>query len=380
MRMQLNANDLNQANKIYEVFQNNNRLEYHDQKSVYMRNKHKDEVITLNGKEMKKVNQYKYLGDIVTPNNTYDQMIESRKGNIRGLTAELCAIMADVKQSKPINAAVTYYNSIIIPKLLLNAETWRNLSKKNLNDLEIIQNTAIKRLMMLPASTPSSIIRSELGIWTVQNQIAFKKLMFLHRVLNLKNNVTRQVLLEQIPMPGPTWLSETQQLLEMININENLEEIQNKSKYSWKKQVNEKIYQIEMQVTKSNADQMKKCKKLEINNIKMKKYFKDLNNTQARTLLKIRTGMIKIKVNYKNMNKDLKCQICKIEIETLEHLLNCTKYKNTKIPNFDQNIFWNYESFPTKAIVQAVDFVTARLEERDRCLEEMARPIPTGGQ
>ena len=104
-----------------------------------------------------------------------------------------------------------------------------------MNDLEIIQNTAIKRLMMLPASTPSSIIRSELGIWTVQNQIAFKKLMFLHRVLNLKNNITRQVLLEQIPMPGPTWLSETQQVLEMININENLEEIQSKSKYSWKK-------------------------------------------------------------------------------------------------------------------------------------------------
>ena len=79
--------------------------------------------MTKNQSEMKKVKQYKYLGDIVTPNNTYDQMIESRKGNIRGLTAELCAIMADVKQSKPINAAVTYYNSIIIPKLLLNAET-----------------------------------------------------------------------------------------------------------------------------------------------------------------------------------------------------------------------------------------------------------------
>ena len=112
----------------------------------------------------------------------------------------------------------------------------------------------------------------------------------------------------------------------------------------------------------------------------MEKYLTDLNNNQARTLLKIRTGMIKIKVNYKNMNKDLLCQMCQIENETLDHFLNCTKYKNTKIPNFDQNIFWNYESFPTNAIVQAVNFVTARLEERDRCLEEMARPIAAAGQ
>ena len=52
LRIQRNAEDMNIANKIYEIFQKNNRLEYHDLKSVYMCTKG-EASIKLNNNEMK---------------------------------------------------------------------------------------------------------------------------------------------------------------------------------------------------------------------------------------------------------------------------------------------------------------------------------------
>ena len=77
LRIQLNADDTNRANKVYEVFQHNNRMEFHDEKSVYISTKD-DQTIYLNQRKLKRAESYKYLGDIFTTNNTYDQMIETR--------------------------------------------------------------------------------------------------------------------------------------------------------------------------------------------------------------------------------------------------------------------------------------------------------------
>ena len=55
-----------------------------------------------------------------------------------------------------------------------------------------------------------------------------------------------------------------------------------------------------------------------------------INADQARLLFKIKSSMIRVKVNYKNMyNKDesnLLCSVCDLETETLEHAVSkCSK-------------------------------------------------------
>ena len=77
-----------------------------------------------------------------------------------------------------------YYETVILPKLLTNAETWNNLTAENLCELEGIQNRAIKRLLRLPQGTPSQGLLNELGIWNIQTMILQKKLMYFHKISN----------------------------------------------------------------------------------------------------------------------------------------------------------------------------------------------------
>lgn len=200
LRIQTNAGDMNKSNKLYEVFQHNNRMEFHQDKSVCISTKDKDPIY-LNNRELKFKESYKYLGDIFTYNNSYNLMIETRISAVRGATAELCAILAEIPKNMKLDAIISYYHAIITPKLLLNGETWNNLSVKNIKDLETSQNVSIKRLLQMPITTPNDILRSEVGLWRIENQLIYKKLVYLQRILKQKNNVTRKVLMEQMNLP-----------------------------------------------------------------------------------------------------------------------------------------------------------------------------------
>ena len=56
-----------------------------------------------------------------------------------------------------------------------------------------------------------------------------------------------------------------------------------------------------------------------------KKYLKNLHFDEARAIFMMLTRMIDIKSNYKNKYKNIECETCKIEENTL-HLFKCKKY------------------------------------------------------
>ena len=170
LNIQTSTNDLNKANKVYSVFETNNRPKFHEEKSVWMAKGNEYSKVYLNNKELLRTHEYKYLGDIITPDNKYDRLIETRKATVRGATAELSAIIYEISTSVNIKTIKTYYEVTIIPKLLLNCESWSRLTLKSEQELESIQNTSIKRLLRMPITTPSVILRAELEIWTIKTE------------------------------------------------------------------------------------------------------------------------------------------------------------------------------------------------------------------
>ena len=174
---------MQKSNIILETFQNENKMEYHKLKSVIMSTHTNEKIITLNSVQVPVVNEYKYLGDIIVPDNSLDNLINERKNIINGTTAEIVSISAETRQFS-IMAAVQYLNGIITPKLLLNAETWDNITCKEMSQLEQIHSQSIKRLLHLPFSTPTLGLYYELGIWQIESQILQKQLMFVHKIYN----------------------------------------------------------------------------------------------------------------------------------------------------------------------------------------------------
>ena len=55
--------------------------------------------------------------------------------------------------------------------------------------------------------------------------------------------------------------------------------------------------------------------------IEREEYLASLHWQEAQTILKARTGMTKIKTNYKNKVTDTKCEMCKEEEDTLQHMI-----------------------------------------------------------
>ena len=59
-----------------------------------------------------------------------------------------------------------------------------------------------------------------------------------------------------------------------------------------------------------------------------KQYKSELDFKRCILMMKIRLNMIEVKCNYKGIFKDnLKCEICKSDNDTTEHLLKCTSNK-----------------------------------------------------
>ena len=62
---------------------------------MYMTTTNKEMSINLAGNKLNKAEQYKYLGEIITPDGKLDETIQQRGNQITGITAELSTIISN---------------------------------------------------------------------------------------------------------------------------------------------------------------------------------------------------------------------------------------------------------------------------------------------
>ena len=96
----------------------------------------------LNDKEagqhcMKKVNEWKYLGDILSSNAKCDANIKERVRRGTGAAIQVTQMLDDLCLGKfYFQAANTLRSSLFLSSLISNAESWVNVSNKHMSDLE----------------------------------------------------------------------------------------------------------------------------------------------------------------------------------------------------------------------------------------------------
>lgn len=369
---------LNKANRIYNWFAQINGMKFHELKSEWISNSKEDLQIRLDDKPLKRSAKAKYLGDILTPDGKIDETIAHRKSAVTGITAELSTIMDEVGETR-IEALIQYHNGIIIPKMLTNAETWSNISKQNIIELEKIQNTTIKRLLRLPKGTPSNGLRAELGLHSMKWRILKKKLMYIHKIINYPDeNLTKNVLLQQRLIPSPSWLSKLQEECQTIGIELDFDQIALTGKQKW-------VVYIDKIIKKSEEEElvewMKDSKKYKCMQprIKLKEYCVKLPTVNAINILKARLGMIHAKDNYHNMYKDISCPICKNQVETTEHLISCNMEKtdnNLKLMQNYNSIIKNIEQSKIKEVQKLSILLAKSIERRASTLDASPPPPP----
>ena len=74
--------------------------------------------------------------------------------------------------------------TIFLSTMLLNAETWVNMTESNIEELEKIDRILLKRIFEAPSTTSTKSLYLESGSIPIRYLIKAKRLMFLHYLLN----------------------------------------------------------------------------------------------------------------------------------------------------------------------------------------------------
>ena len=149
----------------------------------------KENMIETEGPKVKmiKVNQLKYLGFVISEDASNVAKISEKKKISTGI---IRSIMNTIKGlgTYTIKNGVIYLNSLLRGSILYAAETYYNLSERNLIMLESIEEECIRKIFETGIGCPISLLYLETGHIPVRFQIQIMMLNFLHYILNQKED------------------------------------------------------------------------------------------------------------------------------------------------------------------------------------------------
>ena len=204
--------------------------------------------ITLNVKKGKieMSNEYKYLGEWYNEKGDHSTSIEKKKQKIPLYIKQIKFYGNEYILGKyTLLTRIKIYKTIVIPTIYYNIETWSKISKKELNQLETIQGTILRAICEQRKTTPYIGLLAELGIWTIEKLIEYKKIMLLHNIMTSnKDRLIKEIIMDQIDNTWPgCWAEQVKEIYKKYNININ--EINSYTKYKLKeiakKQINKAI-------------------------------------------------------------------------------------------------------------------------------------------
>ena len=301
----------------------------------------------LLNQEMKKVNEYKYLG--LTIGN---KGLEKEKNNIR-VKAEknLSMIKAKTKlRANKYEITRGLWKGIAVPTLLYGAEILE-IGGKETKGLEVVQNKAAREGLGAEKYTPIETLRGEMGWSTFEERIQKSKIKYRIRLEYMNENRWPKKIFNWIGKKGK-FIREGNRRMKKINMK--IEQKQ-EGKEIWiegneinttenilKKKINTLVQKKGIQVWKQGIDKKKSLRWYKEKEKPRKENFYN-GDWEAKLLFKARSNTLEVNSRiHKWKDIDKHCEKCSkkgIEIEeTLEHVLvECDQYKNER-ENFEEKI------------------------------------------
>ena len=292
-----------------------------------------EEILTVtnevkNGR-IEKVPEHRMLGTWFDESGEYGINITKKKGKLQYM------ICTTKNEANPKNvgkfaadARIKLSEVVVIPSLLYNAEAFNYYTEKEMQQLERIQHTILTGILEIPSSTPYYALLMEIGWWTMEGRLAYKKLMLYHNIVTsddrrvIKNIVKAQKHLNR----STTWYSSVKKEMSRYGIEIEAETV---LKSKWKKHVKGKIGEkMEEEIRKECAD-MSKARTVRNGSYEKKAYFSTVNFQNTKKILKTRLHMSKLPGNYKGRGEGT-CSLCNLEKGNTEHYFQCPRVSQLK--------------------------------------------------
>ena len=207
------------------------------------------------------------------------------------------------------------YHAVIVPAIVCSCETWIKCETDN-SKLNQIQISELRRILKLSISTPLVSIYIETGILPLNLECEKRQLIYLWTVLNKKdqsNNIVNMEL-HEFSQNKNNLLNHITEPIKKFNIPTAHTDLQNISKGKWKSTVVKHIRKYANNHCVTKGKNLSKLRYLFKHKQEMmkEKYMSKLSRSEASTIFKLRTRMIHLKNNLRNIYKhDILCPRCK---------------------------------------------------------------------
>ena len=331
--------------------------------------------------EMKTVSEKKYLGDIVSSDMKNEYNIRDKTNKATGNVNKIISSLQERPFGKHhFKAAKILRDGMLVGSLLNNAETWINLTKKDMEKLEKPDFILQEKLFSVKASKAFQYL--EFGILPAKYVIMGRRLKFWKYILNEGNeSMIRQVYEEQKKDSKKGDFNYLiKEDMKEIKLEVEDEHVRNMSKVKWKTVVNEKVEIAAFAYLMKENQKKQKTNHIKYEKLEMNDYLIENQNTMlSKTIYSIRAGVFDVKAAKPWMYEDNLCVACNLFEETMQHFMTCEKYETQSISNWE-DIYENESSTKTK--VKIAKEAISRKKKRDKIIQEdglassLAPPAP----
>ena len=276
--------------------------------------------LKVHGHNVPEVSEITYLGDIISADGKNTKNVKNRINKGMGLLNQIFNIIKTVSfGTRTIEMALLLRNSIFINGILTNAETWYNLNKTEVEDMDKLDKLFFLKLLEVPRTTPVVAFYLELGVLPLSTIIKQRRILYLHHILTRpKSGMLYRVFITQwlYPCPGD-WVLQIKEDLYEFDIPCDLDWISNKSKESFKRYVKEKVRESSLACLKTRKQRYKKLENLDYVTFETQKYLLDNNTSfeEKKIIFQFRTRMARFGENFKAGKARVICPMCRMHFD-----------------------------------------------------------------
>ena len=260
---------------------------------------------------IQRTDKCKYLGVTISTDGQLTEHIKELNSTCDTINREISAIGVKTQVGKEeVRVKFKLFETCLMPALLYGMETWKKLSKAEVQNVEKIQGKALKRIFSLPITTPYIGLIIETGVWPAEQRINYSSLMLYHNIISSsKDRLVKQIIQEQRAQNhSNTVYDKVGTIAKELNIK--LEKAVIMKKSDWKRTAKDKIQnQIQERVEKEMENKTK-LRTVREDKWERKEYITTCDSDLVKDIIKIRLHIWELKKNYPREEEDTKCPIC----------------------------------------------------------------------
>ena len=247
----------------------------------------------------------KYLGDLITADGSNTKNIKARKAKGFGIVDSIIS-MLDTVFFGPFffETAIILRSSFLINSILLNSEVWYGVTKAETEELEVVDQALLKRILEAPSTTPTPMLYLELGCLPIRYIIISRRIMYLHYLLTQDEDaLLSRFFKAQIENPvAGDWIEQIKIDMEEIKLNLTMDAIKMLSKEVLQKQLKVAVQKAAFKYLIGEKEKRNKVKHVDHTHLRLQPYLCPgiLEIQEAKLLFQLRTRMIDVRENFKN--------------------------------------------------------------------------------